>query len=81
VKIPFMGLYSVQGKLTSTAGDIRRVELNVSTRELPSGEDEAVIKTVLVSTDIPDGDYILEYHCFGFHHDKVRVKFGRLVAQ
>jgi len=55
-----MGLYSVRGKLTSTAGDIRTVELNVSTRELPSGEDEGVIRTVLVATDIPEGDYILE---------------------
>ena len=60
----FMKSYSVEGKLTSTARDIRTVQLNVSTRELPSGEDEAVISTVLVSDDIPDGDYILEFHCF-----------------
>ncbi len=59
-----MKSYSVEGKLTSTARDIRTVQLNVSTRELPSGEDEAVISTVLVSDDIPDGDYILEFHCF-----------------
>jgi hypothetical protein len=76
-----MGSYSVEGKLTSTAGDIRTVQLNVFTRELPSGEDEAVVNTVLISDDIPDGDYVLEYDCFGFHHDKVRVKFGRLVGR
>jgi hypothetical protein len=75
-----MGSYSVEGKLTSTAGDIRTVQLNVTTRELPSGEAEAVVNTVLVD-DIPDGDYILEYHCFGFPHDKVRVKFGRLFGR
>jgi hypothetical protein len=75
-----MGSYSVEGKLTSTAGDIRTVQLNVTTRQLPSGEDEAVVRTVLVS-DVVDGDFILEYHCFGSHHDKAGVKFGRLVTR
>ena len=28
--------------------------VNVFTRELPIGEDEAVVNTVLASTDIPD---------------------------
>jgi hypothetical protein len=71
----------IDGKLTSTAGDIRNVKLNVSTRVLPSGEDELPYETVLVSTGVPDGDYVLEYHCFAFHQDSVRVEFGQLVVR
>jgi hypothetical protein len=76
-----MGFHSVEGKLTRASGNIRNVELNVITRELSGGEDEIVYQAVLVSADVPDGDYILEYFCFGSHRDPVRVKYGRLVAR
>ncbi len=76
-----MGLHQVEGKLTSTGGDIQIVMLNVSTRVLPGGGDEFPYETRLATTGIPDGDYVLEYHCLGFHRDLVRVKFGMLVAR
>ncbi len=36
-------------------------------RRRPSGEDEFPYKADSVSTGVPDGNYMLGYHCFGFH--------------
>lgn len=75
-----MKIHRLEGRLTNASGDVRIVALEVTTRELPGSGDEARVKTVLRSNDIPDGDYVLEYSCFGFERSKVRVKDGIFLA-
>lgn len=58
-----------------------RVPLNVTVAELPSDggvKIAAVSRVELASTDIPDGDYMLQYFCFKPHSELVRVKHGVL---
>jgi hypothetical protein len=75
-----MGLHRVEGKLTSGSGEVRSVALEITTRELPGGDDVARVQTVLRSADVPDGDYVLEYFCFGFDKSRVRVNDGIFLA-
>jgi hypothetical protein len=75
-----MSIHRIEGKLTSTAGDIRTVTLEVTTRQLPGSGDEARVMTRLLSENVPDGDYVIEYSCLGFERSKVRVKDGIFLA-
>lgn len=72
----------VDGAL-SRGGSAWNVELDVTTVELPGQqgvEDEAVARVALVTRDIPNGEYLLDYFCLSQHTERVRVQDGMLLA-
>jgi hypothetical protein len=73
---------SAKGMLTSTSGDIHAVDLHVTIQSLAGAdgiESETVSKIELLSRDVPDGDYVLEYFYLKPTHRYVQVKHGELI--
>jgi hypothetical protein len=74
---------SVDGRMTNPSGDVRAVKLVLTIRELrgSSGvEDCSVVSHRLVTGNVPDGNYMLEYFCVKAYHERATVKHGALVS-
>jgi hypothetical protein len=75
----------VEGKLSSIAGEIFAVSLRLTTKSL-FGEsgfavDEVVSEVALITSRVPDGEYVLEYFYSRPVREHVRVKYGVLLSR
>jgi hypothetical protein len=78
------GFEIVDGKLTHTDGSQRNVRLRLTTQSAMEGSrviDKMVSETALMSSDVSDGDYVLEYFYLKAYRDPVRVRFGHLLSR
>jgi hypothetical protein len=72
---------SVTGTLSSASGDICAVNLHLTVQSFAVNgiESETVSKIELLSRDVPDGDYVLEYFYLKSIRCDVQVKHGELI--
>ncbi len=73
----------VPATLTALDGRVFHVQLDVTTVALlgQNGiEDEAIARVELASSNVPDGEYMLDYFCFSQHSEAVRVEHGVLLT-
>jgi hypothetical protein len=78
------GFEIVDGKLTRTDGSIINVRLRLTTQSKMEGSrviDKMVSETALMSSAVPDGDYVLEYFYLKAYRDPVRIRFGQLLSR
>jgi hypothetical protein len=77
-------MISVAGMMTSSGGDLYHVRLKAAVVELPEPyevEDAQIARLDLATgvSNLPDGDYILEYFYRKPFNGNVRIKSGRLM--
>jgi hypothetical protein len=78
------GVEIADGTLTRTDGSIIRVRLRLTTNSLMEGQvvvDKMISRTQLLSPNVQDGDYILEYSYLKAYRELVSVRFGQLVSR
>jgi hypothetical protein len=73
-------LRRIEGTLTKD-GRVWNIELEVITVGPGQGiEDEAVARVELLTKNIPNGEYTLDYFCFQHHHQHACVEDGVFLA-
>lgn len=74
----------IAGTLSSTVGDVFPVSLRLTTKSLfdegAAIVDRAIDRVDLVGSEVPDGEYVLEYFLGKPFHEHVRIKLGVLWA-
>lgn len=71
----------IDGTLSGSGEDVIKVSLDITPAAALMGqagvEDEAVERAELVSRNIVDGDYVLDYFFYKHYRQPVRVTNGR----
>lgn len=71
----------IDGMLTTQGGDVLRVRLAATVAEVLGStavEAEEISRLELL-TDVPDGEYVLDYFYARPRRDRVCVRFGRFL--
>jgi hypothetical protein len=71
-----------EGTLTTRAGDLYPVRLNLTIAELQgaTGIEDEMVSRVELDSSVPDGEYMLDYFHRKEFHGLVRVRFGALMT-
>jgi len=71
-----------EGTLSNRSGDVYPVWLNLTVAALhgETGIEDEMVSRVELASDVPDGEYMLDYFYRKPFHGLMRVRFGALVA-
>ena len=73
-------MVTVDGTLTNDAGKTFPVQLQLTVKTLPQSDDRAVARCALLTGEIRDGKYTLQYFYQRPYEERVRVQMGMILA-